>query len=583
MQKTVLVIGGGVAGLTAAQELVSRGYTVTVLEPHPLVGGKAKSISKTGTGTGTNFDLPGEHGFRIFPGFYRHLIETMHSIPFGTKSVADNLRTTREAFISDDEHGSIVIPNNFRGRLAMFVDILLGRHYLHQIGISQTEIELFFTKLWQVATSCKQRRDYELDGISWWEFTQADNCSQEYREQLVINATKTLVASDPRRASVRTIGAIAIQTINDLLRYQNNSDRVLCGPTNDVWMNPWYSLLKDKGVLFEHGYSAHTLQFKGKNIFGIECNVLGQDTKAVFTADHYVLATPVEVSALLVKPLQHLDDQFVDMQTLSTMTSWMNGIQYYLFNDVPIANGHEILPRTAWALTAISQAQFWQKFDLTDYGDGTVKGIISVDISDWSTPGLLLNKTAMECTPEEVAQEVWYQLKQAINTRYAQLLTDTNLHSWFLDPDIQRSEQNPHVNINLEPLLVNLINSWELRPLPTTKLSNLFLAADYVKNNTDLATMEGANEAAKRTVNAILDCDASKAKRCSIYPLHEFWYLRVLQSYDNYRYNRGLPWKQSPPLILRWPVSLFLLCYYATQFFNKKKSPLAFSLFSQNK
>ncbi len=577
MQKTVLIIGGGVAGLTAAQELVSRGYAVTVIEPHPLVGGKAKSISKAGTGIGSNYDLPGEHGFRIFPGFYRHLIETMRSIPYGNKSVADNLRTTREAYISDDEHGPILISNNFRGRLNMFVDILLGRHYLHQIGISQAEIELFFKKLWQVATSCQQRRDYELDGISWWEFTDADTCSLEYREQLVINATKTLVASDPRRASVRTIGAIAIQTINDLLRYQNNSDRVLCGPTNDVWMNPWYTLLKDKGVTFEHGYSAHALQFKGKNIFGIECNVLGQDTKAVFTADHYVLATPVEVSAELLKPLQHLDDQFVDIQTLSTMTSWMNGIQYYLLNDVPIANGHEILPRTAWALTAISQAQFWQKFDLTDYGDGTVQGIISVDISDWSTPGLLLNKPAMECTPDEVAEEVWYQLKQAINTRYSQLLTDTNLHSWFLDPDIQRSEQNPHLNINLEPLLVNLINSWELRPLPTTKLSNLFLAADYVKNNTDLATMEGANEAAKRTVNAILDYDASRVKRCSIYPLHEFWYLRLLQSYDNYRYNRGLPWKQSPPLILRWPVSLFLLCYKATQLFNVKKSSPVFS------
>ena len=32
-----------------------------------------------------------------------------------------------------------------------------------------------------------------------------------------------------------------------------------------------------------------------------------------------------------------------------------------------------------------------------------------------------------------------------------------------------------------------------------------FLASDYVRTYTDLATMEGANEAARRAVNAILD------------------------------------------------------------------------------
>lgn len=576
MKQTVLIIGGGVAGLTAAQELISRGYQVTVIEPHALVGGKAKSISKEGSGVGSNYDLPGEHGFRIFPGFYRHLIETMRSIPYGAKSVADNLLTTTEALVSDAEHGPVLIQNSFRGRINMFIDMLLGRHYLHQLGITHAEIELFFTKLWQVATSCQQRRDFELDAISWWDFTEAETCSVEYREQLVINSTKTLVASDPRRASVRTIGVIAIQTINDLLKYQNNSDRVLCGPTTDVWMKPWYWFLQQKGVHFVHGYSAEKLMRSDQEITGIECKVLspqGIKTKVVLTAQHYVLATPVEVSAALVKPHSAVDDQFSDMQTLATMTSWMNGIQYYLLKDVPIANGHEILPRTPWALTAISQAQFWREFDLTEYGDGTVNGIISVDISDWYAPGLLYKKPAMKCTASEVAEEVWYQLKQALNSGETPLLVDANRHSWFLDPDIQRSEQNPHTTVNLEPLLVNLINSWELRPHTITKLSNLFLAADYVRNNTDLATMEGANEAAKRSVNAILDSDASAEKRCAIYPLHEMWYLRVLQTYDTYRYNRGLPWTARPPFILRWPLSLFLLFYRSTQLFVPKNIP----------
>lgn len=63
--KTVAVFGAGVAGLTAAHELVDRGYTVTVYERKAL-GGKARSIPVPNSGAEP---LPAEHGFRFFPGF----------------------------------------------------------------------------------------------------------------------------------------------------------------------------------------------------------------------------------------------------------------------------------------------------------------------------------------------------------------------------------------------------------------------------------------------------------------------------------------------------------------------------------
>ena len=46
-----------------------------------------------------------------------------------------------------------------------------------------------------------------------------------------------------------------------------------------------------------------------------------------------------------------------------------------------------------------------------------------------------------------------------------------------------------------------------------TRIPNLFLASDYVRTHTDLATMEGANEAARRAVNGILDATGSAAPR----------------------------------------------------------------------
>src|SRR3546814_15240367 len=86
----VAVLGGGVGGLTVAQELAERGLQVTVFEPKAL-GGKARSIPVPGTGQGGRADLPGEHGFRFFPGFYKNTPDTMARIPAGGGRVLDNL------------------------------------------------------------------------------------------------------------------------------------------------------------------------------------------------------------------------------------------------------------------------------------------------------------------------------------------------------------------------------------------------------------------------------------------------------------------------------------------------------------
>src|SRR6187549_1210368 len=91
---TVAILGGGVGGLSAAHELAERGFAVTVYERQSAFGGKARSMSAPGSGTDGRRDLPGEHGFRFFPGFYKHVTDTMRRIPLaGGRSCYDNLVT----------------------------------------------------------------------------------------------------------------------------------------------------------------------------------------------------------------------------------------------------------------------------------------------------------------------------------------------------------------------------------------------------------------------------------------------------------------------------------------------------------
>ena len=226
-------------------------------------------------------------------------------------------------------------------------------------------------------------------------------------------------------------------------------------------------------------------------------------------ADFYVAALPVEVMRTLLSPeLRAAEPRLNGLDRL--VTRWMNGILFYLAEDLPLVHGHAIYLDSEWALTSISQRQFWKTFDYDRIG-----GILSLDISEWQRAGRRTGKVAAMCTPDEIRTEVWGQLQDHLE----KVLDGVEVREWFLDEAIEFP--NPSGATNAEPLLVNTNGSWADRPDASLRIPNLVLAADYVRTYTDLATMEGANEAARRAVNAILDAVGSSAVRCDVWKLRE--------------------------------------------------------------
>jgi uncharacterized protein with NAD-binding domain and iron-sulfur cluster len=526
----VLVLGGGVAGMTAAHELAERGFDVTLLEHRQIPGGKARSMPAPGTGSDGRPDLPAEHGFRFFPGFYKHVPDTMRRIPSGSSpnGVFDHLASSTRAEVARIGANAFVMPARFPQSVddvrLLFTDALFNN-----LGIPVRDQLFFVELLFKLLGSCEERRYGQYEYQSWWDFSEATRHSQAYQDFLAKGLTRTLVAARAEIMSARTGGYILLQLLFDLANFGTSVDRVLDGPTNEVWIQPWLRHLETLGVTYQTGTKVTGLRLNGPRVVGVQ--VEGSEE---LSADWVVCALPVEVATTLITDeMKEVDPGLASLELLQTR--WMNGVMFYLARDVPLVHGHVIYIDSPWALTSISQAQFWPDVDLTARGNGQTHGILSVDVSEWQQPGMLFGKPAMECSRDEIVAEVWAQLKAHLDTGGGGPLQDGDRVGWFVDSDIRYP--NPRADINLEPLLVNTAGSWDHRPDVATKIENFLLASDYVRTYTDLATMEGANEAARRAVNAILRATGSKEPKCRVWPLHEPTLFAPMRALDRLRYR----------------------------------------------
>ncbi len=518
-----IVVGGGVGGLTAAQELVERDVDVTVFEANERPGGKARSMP---IAEGPLAGLHGEHGFRFFPAYYSHVIETMERIPDGEAAVADNLVTTDATLIASIEEAD---------RIATTDQPETPREWIQTLqpafaeDLPRRDVRFLLERLLYLATACEARRE-DLDEISWWEFIDADNRSQEFRDRLAY-AVQSLVALRPQQGSARTIGTIYLQLLLGQIDPTQPAEQVLNAPTSEAWIDPWVRYLREQDCRIKTATAVEELAFDGTRITGVRLS-----DGSLATADEYVLAVPVEVAPQLLSA--ELREHAPALGAISRLdTAWMNGIQFYLTADPDLPPGHQVYADAPWALTSVSQRQIWDGFDLDAHGPTEVKGVLSVIASDWDTPGVHHEKPARACTREEVAEEIWIQVTRHLNSEGTRL-TDDMLVDWFLDPALVETDNGL---TNRSPLLINTVGALKHRPPADVAVPNLTLASDYVRTNSDLASMESANEAGRRAANAILDRHGIGASRATIWELSEPSLFEPFKRQDRIRHRLGLP------------------------------------------
>jgi 15-cis-phytoene desaturase len=609
-RKRVIVIGGGVAGLSAAHELAHRGFEVHVYERRSVFGGKARSVAFSPKAGGS---LPAEHGFRFFPGFYKHVIDTMTAIPCErstTGFVAGNLETVSELRALGDVKGDPVLGvlplrpllkalPDWVTFLPSFLDVTPGPDGKPLTG---ADLAFFGGRIWTFLAMCKERRESALEGVSWSTFV-GSNRSYVYEKYLAVGLTRNLVACKAEKASAFTVGTVGLQLLIDAgsgLVGSSSFDRVLDGPTSAVWIDPWVAHLEGRGVAFhpdrelsaidlDAGPGAprvarvhfaatattpdaraavgDTADTRARQLARLRPEQAHEELAArpgrdveVAEGDYYVFALPVEQMATFVTDrIKEAVPEWAGLPELAESVEWMNGVLFYMTdrNDLPTA--HTDYLDSDWALTSIDQGpRLWPDWLEMRGTDPEVQEIISVDVSDWTAPrttGPHAGKSASELTRDQVIEETWTQVKAATVGRFGYAIDDRSRKYAFVDDDIAERQNvrklltyhrwrrakggsDQPLLTNAEPLLVNQVGTRKLRPDAASSAQNAFLASDYVKTYTDLATMEGANEAARRAVNAILSLE-QRDDLCSLFPLEEP--LAWLRDWDLQRFRRGLP------------------------------------------
>ena len=240
---------------------------------------------------------------------------------------------------------------------------------------------------------------------------------------------------------------------------------ILPGDLQTVFIDPQVRELEALGVEIRYDSDVSDIVMHEG---GVAAVALRDGTEV--SADVYALCTPFEVTRTwLHDSLYEADPELGNMHFLEAQP--MAALHLRLRRELPdLPREHVFLHGSHYALSLIDVGRFWQGLD--------GKPQLSFISSNYGP----LNEVSEESAKDLLLKEIGEYLP----------ITPADVENW---------ELNTNIGV---PLFINTIGAWPNRPRPKSKIKNLYLAGDFVKNAIDLACMEGAVSAALEAAGQIL-------------------------------------------------------------------------------
>ena len=523
---TVTVVGAGVAGLTAAHELATRGFTVFVVESVPADGEDVRTEAVRVGGVASS--QPGEisalfafdsgrarrplerplHrlGFRQVPRHFRHVRDVLRAIPADGdqrgRTLADQLTRARVRTLGDSLR-PFLLPEGLDTQAGD--DSATGTPGLMP---SRKDLLVYSCRLLRYMSTSAERRHAECEHVSFAEYVLGSNSREsgvplQYEAGFITaleRMPRGLAVLDPAHIDARTGLNLVEQLVFGLLDAPPGIE-VWSGPSGESWFHPWQQYLKRLGVTFHHATLDRFSLDQGR--LGAHFSKRGRTwagsaARMVAAADYLVLAVDVVSAERLVRDLpdigvpaglrgyttlappdrrgRHGGERRRDPVRRSPVDSADRlqsgvGLQFYFRHDIERLHGLTYISGSPWNLITFMAPATGEHRRSRRRDD--LRFVLRVDICAWHAPGLAGHAPASQSTRHEIAVEAWRQIKDAAGAADGGVADPM----WYtVDRNVRfaKARQNPADGHavdgnglpaeNQAPYLLPVTGDWETRP-----------------------------------------------------------------------------------------------------------------------
>ena len=449
----VVVVGGGVGGISAAIELAERGLSVTVLERAGALGGKVR-----GWRDKDGYSLEhGLHGWWLDYGNFRDLLERV-----GAKT---NLTAPVGPFTIVHRNG-IVDRLTFSDRSSPF-HVLGALRGLKSVGW-RGKFSAIRAGLKIVAFESDNEYG-ELDCIDFHTWMKSAGVSAK-AIQAVFEPT---IRSNLFLPIEQTSAAAGINAIKGAL-YTRNSWRFswLRGNTNDYLWRPLAAHLMNLGGRIDLGVRVTGLELDTNRVNTVLCCKKGSSEKKV-RADYVILSVDIEsCKAIIRRSLGHISF-FNDIFNLSTTDVLVT--RTWFKSNVHLEYPHAMLLGFRIVDSFIDVSRFQREMRNFD--------TLVIETQSY------LAQSWMDASENTIRDLVLRDLRDA--------LPELKDIPFFKSVVIRHPGQFAAFGLGCDTF----------RPTPCTPITNLYMAGDWIRTPERLMFMENAVVSARRAASAILQSE----------------------------------------------------------------------------
>jgi uncharacterized protein with NAD-binding domain and iron-sulfur cluster len=535
----ISIFGSGIAGLTAAFELVKKGFKINIFEKDSTAGGMAKSKRING--------IHSEHSWRAYGNFYENIFNIFENIPIKLKEITledvvynkwviykgevydikefikihpggsiiekalgndlekvwqennvgwhmtnDNILSILKKYKIGYLKGQVNIPltNTVMDNLQDELKITTINNDIEKKNYFKIIYEVVFIVYEYLQYATNEQKEILYQNMNLKNWISGKNISRYTQNYISNSLVSQGLGLDPDNVSVDFLFHFSHLYLNG--KHKKAMLNVMNKPTSEAFIEPFVELLKKLGVSFFFNSELVKLNVDNNKIISSVVKI--NNKEQLIKSDDFIVAINPNYCEQIFREsnLIKLADQHQQISVVNNQLSFRLGFNKKINCD----KNAFVLIDSLYNISFIPQDEY---FNVRTDLNNNIKSL-------WSG---ICTKPKLTLNINELLQEI---IKQILDCKILQehikkyndfyLTKEDFIYTEIWEDWVWNSKLNILESKNKK--WVNTITNEKYRPEQKTDIDNLYLSGAHTKTSTKIWLMEGACESGKLTANLIL-------------------------------------------------------------------------------